>query len=1511
MTMTDDNTTSNNTSISIHSIFQTVTSMVQSSSPPLPLSDDIKLQLYGLYKRTTVGTTTTEYTDNNNDNDDSHQPPSRWNVVAYRKYQAWLACDYLTQEESMIQYVELISSLDCDLGKQCLDLLQQFRENGESNERDESNGQQKEVEQIKDEKVSSSTTSTTSTLNQMSKSNPSLFTKYTGIEPFIPRGQVDITTKDLLSTFIKTVPTPFNKISSMRKTIQLENKIEQVWKESIKNNNYNNNDNNNMDKDMDNNHIITGLSVRSLLDLYLSSKSFDVGSEVIIVPPISIEGMIDVLQYHNMKIVPIDIDPFDDEENKHPIIHVNLDKVRDAITAKTVAIMIVHPFGLVCMKESEMKKLRNILDDVTKSFDNSHIEIWEDCAECYTGCITSQHGYVGSSYADIQFFSFGVIKTATALGGGIAIIKETSETKSNQRLVVDKMKRIQHMTYEQQSNYDYFTKLSKVIILQLCSRNWILLGIIVQLLNFFGIDYDNLVTSSVKGFPHNEKWMHGTDAEQKKKRAKSLIQRLRKRPCPALLSLLHRRLLKSKQTHRTVFSRINRCQKMQTLLETMIPSIKIPTSSSDSIRHLFWLFPIIVNDPASVSRAMMLRGFDVPRGTSQLGCVTSFASDSDNITACPNTELMMKRVLYLPMASIDLNLTEMTRICDSLRTCIVNNGPMIESSKKNKIVWSNLLLYAIILLLADALMSCQIPFSSECYYFTKWLIKTFVPLAFSIGCIVIILLHIIRVTIGNYYINCSNAFAKYGSIFNENDKASTQMNNSMLKDLDDLNIVDTTSSFQQSSDLFENKCFELPDIKESNEKREHDASYVLLTGATGFIGSLLLRDLLMNRKRLGIKGVVLICRPKRKISAAERITKLLEKPMFSFLTQQEKQDSVIVVQGDVASPYIGLSEVDMQLLRNDLNISHVFNCAACVKFDEPLEKAAESNITSALQLQLLTKNLKNKNALYVYLSTAFIHGNLNGSSSKPLPEELFNFGPYDPVQLYESMMSTQSYASKAMHDLGFPNSYTFSKSICEHLLLKEQKQSTVIIRPSIVGPSITSPYEGWAGEKPSTLVAGACLYMKNPYNLWTFRREQAPVIPVDVVSRFVLSKAFSVNINRSPLRYDDESSKLSEESGRSSESSYVFTTSSSVKTYLSDTDSSVCSSEEQTVDHYIFTAAWDSKSPTSTGFLWYDFACAIVQLSSFNGHVGYSVAYFVLLVSFRIFLAMNMTFESFQRVHRILVHYPMIIGIRFCRLIGHCPNTLQSLEKLRPFLDLPLLFFPFTTTTFYFKSELIAPMSVNGERYMVSSILAAEKFVNEINTRMYNRESHNKLDASTVFSIGGLNHRRQSDLWWALNQPKGSYIIRLVGLIVSKLLRHTTSLVTVDIESLSKVARAMEVSPDEAKPYIILAPTHRSFFDFILLSYISFSLPEMGISIPNIAAADDFARITVLGWIARVSGAFFIKRGKGIPDPGLKSKLTSIKSHHTQENPVCIEVFLEGKRSRDRRFLKPKTGFLK
>jgi 1-acyl-sn-glycerol-3-phosphate acyltransferase len=157
-----------------------------------------------------------------------------------------------------------------------------------------------------------------------------------------------------------------------------------------------------------------------------------------------------------------------------------------------------------------------------------------------------------------------------------------------------------------------------------------------------------------------------------------------------------------------------------------------------------------------------------------------------------------------------------------------------------------------------------------------------------------------------------------------------------------------------------------------------------------------------------------------------------------------------------------------------------------------------------------------------------------------------------------------------------------------------------------------------------------------------------------------------------------------------------------------------------------------------------------------------------------------------------------------------------------------------------------------------------------------------------------------------------------VGFIVIKLLRAVTTEVTLDLDSLMRAVQAAHESGSKAdsksdidsQTHIILAPTHRSYMDFILISYIAFALPEIGISIPNIAAADDFARVPVLGMLTRMTGAFFVKRGKGVIDPKLEEKVLSLKKSNVEMN-TCIEVFLEGGRSRDRRFLQPKTGFLR
>jgi hypothetical protein len=117
-----------------------------------------------------------------------------------------------------------------------------------------------------------------------------------------------------------------------------------------------------------------------------------------------------------------------------------------------------------------------------------------------------------------------------------------------------------------------------------------------------------------------------------------------------------------------------------------------------------------------------------------------------------------------------------------------------------------------------------------------------------------------------------------------------------------------------------------------------------------------------------------------------------------------------------------------------------------------------------------------------------------------------------------------------MNDLRFHNSYTFSKCICEHLLLQGDVD-TIIIRPSIVGPAVESPFEGWAGAKPSTLVAAACLYLSYQWNIWCFGSDLVPCIPVDILSRFIVAKAFGTHTTDAHItRENSDNSSLSDDS---------------------------------------------------------------------------------------------------------------------------------------------------------------------------------------------------------------------------------------------------------------------------------------------------------------------------------------------------------------------------------------------
>lgn len=95
--------------------------------------------------------------------------------------------------------------------------------------------------------------------------------------------------------------------------------------------------------------------------------------------------------------------------------------------------------------------------------------------------------------------------------------------------------------------------------------------------------------------------------------------------------------------------------------------------------------------------------------------------------------------------------------------------------------------------------------------------------------------------------------------------------------------------------------------------------------------------------------------------------------------------------------------------------------------------------------------------------------------------------------------------------------------------------------------------------------------------------------------------------------------------------------------------------------------------------------------------------------------------------------------------------------------------------------------------------------------------------------------------------------IRGFAWFLHKLFRTIYEKVVVDKKAIMK----LKTRDERTHGPLILIPTHRSYVDFLILSYVFFGY---GIKVPHIAAAEDFLNMAVVHILLRKSGAFFIKR---------------------------------------------------
>lgn len=284
---------------------------------------------------------------------------------------------------------------------------------------------------------------------------------------------------------------------------------------------------------------------------------------------------------------------------------------------------------------------------------------------------------------------------------------------------------------------------------------------------------------------------------------------------------------------------------------------------------------------------------------------------------------------------------------------------------------------------------------------------------------------------------------------------------------------------------------------------------VMVTGATGFLGKVLVEKILRSCPMLG--SLYVLVRPKEGQSPEERIKLMTCCKLFDRLRQEqpEFEAKIIPVDSELTQPKLGISTADEDHLVATINV--IFHCAATIRFNEPLKHALQLNVVATQQLLALAQRMKH---LEVFLHTSTAYANCNRRSI----DEVVYPPPVDPYKLLDAVQwmddgMVRDITARLIGDR--PNTYTFTKALAECMVQQESSKINVaIVRPSIVGASWQEPFPGWIDNfnGPSGLFIAAGKGI-----LRTMRASNdavADLVPVDTVVNVMLVAAWYSAVHR-------------------------------------------------------------------------------------------------------------------------------------------------------------------------------------------------------------------------------------------------------------------------------------------------------------------------------------------------------------------------------------------------------------
>uniref|UniRef100_A0A8C9VX98 Glyceronephosphate O-acyltransferase n=1 Tax=Scleropages formosus TaxID=113540 RepID=A0A8C9VX98_SCLFO len=142
--------------------------------------------------------------------------------------------------------------------------------------------------------------------------------------------------------------------------------------------------------------------------------------------------------------------------------------------------------------------------------------------------------------------------------------------------------------------------------------------------------------------------------------------------------------------------------------------------------------------------------------------------------------------------------------------------------------------------------------------------------------------------------------------------------------------------------------------------------------------------------------------------------------------------------------------------------------------------------------------------------------------------------------------------------------------------------------------------------------------------------------------------------------------------------------------------------------------------------------------------------------------------------------------------------------------------------------------------------------------------------------------------------------VRFFAYSLSKAFKALFQRVRVNEDGIQRLQQSIQEHP------VVLLPSHRSYMDFLIMSYILYTYD---LSLPVIAAGMDFLGMKIVGEMLRMSGAFFIRRSFG-GDKLYWAVFSEYVKTMLRNGYAPIEFFLEGTRSRTCKSLTPKLGLL-